>query len=97
MLFRSKEIAMKLLRNLMFAVLAGVTLMSPLASEPAAANAPKPSVRHAHANGNYRIYWVYYRTCPDAAWVCYGGYYRAGQAVQAVNYFRYYGYDAFYR
>jgi hypothetical protein len=82
---------MKLFRKLILSVVTAVAFMVPLASQPAAtANSPQHQHRH-------RVYWVYYRTCPESAWVCYGGYYHVNQAVQGVNYFRYKGYDSYYR
>ncbi len=61
------------------------------------------SNQHANATPNgghqapYRVYYVYYRTCPHQAWVIYGGYYNPSRAAVAVNYFRAHGYGAFYR
>jgi hypothetical protein len=90
---------MKTLRALLVAFVAAVASLSPMAASRAEAGTPQNkqtshSPRHA---GQQRIYWVYYRSCPDSPWVCYGGYYQADQAIQAVTYFRYQGYDSFYR
>ena len=84
---------MKTLRTLFLAGIAMLTLLLPVADQTTAQAGPQP-VQHS---GHHRIYWVYYRSSPHAAWVVYGGYYNANQAAQAVNYFRYYRYDAFYR
>jgi hypothetical protein len=58
-----------------------------------------PQVHHSqqHHHSHHRVYFVFYRTSPDAAWVCYGGYYSRNHAHQAVNYFRAMGYDSFLR
>ncbi len=82
---------MSKLSKLIAALVATVALMAPLAIQPAA-NAHTPSHHSDH-----RVFWVYYRACPNSQWVCYGGYYDAGQAQQAINWFQYNGYDAYYR
>lgn len=48
-------------------------------------------------NSNQRVYYVYYRDCPDSQWTCYGGYYQYDQAIQAKTWFEYYGYQVFIR
>ena len=84
---------MNRLRNWTLTILTALALLAPL-SIPSNADAnPQPSPPH----NQQRVYWVYYRSCADSPWVCYGGYYHLSQAVQAVNYYRYYGYDAYYR
>jgi hypothetical protein len=84
--------SMKLLRNLMLALMATMTLLTPLASEPAA-RAQTPHHHHAH----HHVFRVYYRICPASAWVCYGGYHQQGEALRAAHYFRARGYEAFCR
>jgi hypothetical protein len=44
-----------------------------------------------------RAYYIYYRASASHPWTLYGGYYNAAQAGQAMNWFRYYGYQVFYR
>lgn len=78
---------MTFLRKLLLACVASLSLMSP------AIMAPKAHAQHGHT----RVYWVYYRTCPHDSWHCYGGYYGVGDAQQAVRWFQFNGYDAFYR
>jgi len=46
---------------------------------------------------SHRVSHVYYRQGPDSPWVEYGGYRSTSDANQAVNYFRYNGYDSFTR
>jgi hypothetical protein len=92
-LHRSEEMTVKILRNLTLAALTALAVALPVVG---------PSTAHAqhatrHSNPQQRIYWVYYRTNANASWVCYGGYYQQSQAEQAVTYFRYYGYDSYYR
>jgi hypothetical protein len=78
------------LRKILVACVASVALFAPVtATSVASANEP----RHHHEH----VYYVYYRTCPQSQWVCYGGYYRVDQARQAVRYFEYQGYDSYYR
>jgi hypothetical protein len=85
---------MNCLRHLTLAALTAVALALPIAGPLAdRANAQQTHAQHGHQ----RVYWVYYRSSSHAAWVCYGGYYQENQAVQAVNYYRYYGHDAYYR
>jgi hypothetical protein len=81
---------MPIFRKILCSALLGVSLAVPfLAAAPAQANPPQ--------HGHQRVYWVYYRSCPNSAWVCYGGYYHANEAQQAVNYFRHHGYESYYR
>jgi hypothetical protein len=83
---------MKRFKKLLLAAVAAVALIAPVAVMPTAqADPPHQNQQHQ------RIYWVYYRTSASGQWVCYGGYYDANQAQQAVNYFQYYGYDSYYR
>lgn len=84
---------MNLLRKFLLCTLATIALLGP----SAAVTQVQATPGHGHSPGQTRIFWVYYRTCPHSSWVCYGGYYHANQAIQAVNWFRYNGYDAFYR
>ena len=81
------------LRTLLLSLFTALALLQPVAS----LSASSPPVSGAASRAKARIYWVYYRTCPQDSWKCYGGYYHLSQAVQAVSYFRYYGYEAFYR
>jgi len=84
---------MNWLRRSICSVLVGLTLMVPfvgtsLANDQMRVNNPRQQTR---------VYFVYYRTCPDSPWVNYGGFYHVQQAQQAVTYFRNVGYDAFCR
>jgi hypothetical protein len=81
------------LRTLLLSLLATLALLQPFASL-SAGNLPAAS---AASRAKQTIYWVYYRANSHYGWTCYGGYYHRSQAIQAVNYFHYYGYEAFYR
>jgi hypothetical protein len=81
------------LNKLFPALVAAIALAAPVSIQPAAAAAHTEESHHSHE----RTFWVYYRQCPQSPWVCYGGYYEAGQARQAVNYFSATGYEAFMR
>ena len=90
---------MNVFKKTILAVAATLSLLGPIAVTTA-----NPPAGHAmsnapaeHQHPHRRIYYVYYRSSPHLAWVNYGGYYHHSQAEQAVEYFRYYGYDAFIR
>ncbi len=80
---------MRFLRKILLASLASLSLLLPMTQTAVLQAGPT----HSH----HRVYYVYYRASPRHAWAYYGGYYNASHAAQAANYFRYYGYDAFYR
>jgi hypothetical protein len=80
------------LNKLFVAIVAAVALTTPVGMQ-SVASAHSESHHHSH----HRVYWVYYRECPQHAWVCYGGYYEASEARQAMEYFRSQGYDSFFR
>ncbi len=84
---------MKTRRDFIAACLAASALLIPAASLPVAEATPVPG----NQQGQHRVYWVYYRTSVHSQWVNYGGYYNQSHAVQAVNYFRSRGCDAYYR
>ena len=84
---------MRLLRNFVLTFAAIATLLAPLG----AVSSVEAQTHHRPQHAQTRVYWVYYRTCPHASWVCYGGYYITHQAQQAVTWFQYYGYDTFVR
>ena len=46
---------------------------------------------------NCRVYYVYYRDCPQSPWVPYGGFSCRALAIEASQYLISAGYDAFYR
>lgn len=83
-----------MVRYMCLGLLATCLLLMPISATTAGHPA---SMVTASAKSNPRIYWVYYRSCSQSPWSCYGGYYKVNQAVAACNYFRYYGYEAFYR
>lgn len=82
---------MKSIHRWSLAILVALGLMMPALSQTAVAGS------HSNSTGQKRIYWVYYRATPNNSWVCYGGYWDHGKAVQAVMYFRNLGYDSFHR
>ena len=95
---------MKYLRSLLFVCVTAVAMIAPVASTSVAqANPPHHGqARTYHGptrtyHGQARTYWVYYRSCPESGWVCYGGYYGADQAASAVRYYQGIGYEAYYR
>ena len=81
------------IRNLMLTVLAALMMLSPTAN----LSAGNPPTASAASRAKVTIYWVYYRVNAHHAWTCYGGYYQRQQAILACAYFRYFGYDAYYR
>ncbi|HQR06369.1 MAG TPA: hypothetical protein PLN21_06080 [Gemmatales bacterium] len=81
------------IRALVLSLLTALALLQPVAS----LSAGNPPISSAASRAKQKIYWVYYRCDSHHAWTCYGGYYHLNQAVQAVTWFRYYGYEAFYR
>ena len=82
----------KFFRSLVLASVAGLGLLGMVAT---------PTVAEAHPTHRHqphsRVYYVYYRSCPQSSWVCYGGYYRTDQAQTTVSYFQSRGYDSYYR
>jgi len=81
---------MNWLSKTVVSVVLGLSLVAPMAVTPQADANPTSQTQH-------RVYYVYYRSCSSTPWVCYGGYYQPNQAQQAVTWFRYYGYDSYYR
>ncbi len=84
---------MNAFRKLILASVAALVLFAPVA-------APSPvqaAETHSQVAAKGRVYWVYYRSCPNDYWHLYGGYYKASDAQLVVRYFQYYGYQAFYR
>lgn len=80
---------MSAVRKLIFTVVMSLAVLT---------SSAMPAYLHASpSNANQRIFWVYYRSCSDSPWVCYGGYYKYSEAVQAKNYFEYYGYEVYIR
>ncbi len=79
-------------RNLILASVAALALLAP---GIVPSGVPSPSGQCQA--GQTRVYYVYYRSCPQDSWHLYGGYYRVTDAVYATRYFQYYGYDSFYR
>lgn len=83
---------MNAFRKFVIASLAILALIGPT-SLPSPYQAPGSSATAAQT----RYYYVYYRSCPSDSWHYYGYYTRASDAVQAVRWFNYYGYQAFFR
>lgn len=81
------------IRALVLSLLTALALLQPVAS----VSAGSLPISGAATRTKAKIYWVYYRASVHHAWTCYGGYYHLNQAVQAVLWFRYNGYEAFYR
>jgi hypothetical protein len=83
---------MNAIRKFVIACLATLALLGPVAL-PSQYQAPGSSATAAQT----RYYYVYYRSCPSDYWHYYGYYTRASDANQAVRWFNYYGYQAYYR
>jgi len=94
---------MSRLRTLILSLTAAAVTLAPMTAASTALAHP-PSNHHNHHHYHRPIvircevvYNVYYRTCCDAPWTLYGGFYSFATATDTANYYRSQGYEAFVR
>ena len=84
---------MKFVRGLLLACVAICGTIGPAGVVSQATAHENP--HHGHHQHAVRVFYVYYRDCPQNEWTCYGGYYSYVEAATAVIYFEANGYQAF--